>query len=180
MGIITAIGSSSVTVESANGKSLTFGTTSSTAYVEGGHSIARSALRVGDPARVMAKGTGAGSSSSHATASSVDIVRSHISGIVDHVGTTTITMTDFQGFQRAIATSSSTRYVKGTSSTSRTSVTAGQVVVAIGTVSGGTTLEATSVIIGAPGLPPGPPPGAPPGGPHPPGSHSGSAAGTAA
>ncbi|MHB8289649.1 MAG: DUF5666 domain-containing protein [Acidimicrobiales bacterium] len=152
-GLLTAIGSSSITVEGPNGKATTFATISSTAYAEGGHSISRSELHTGDPVRVLPKGSGSKSSgSSRPTASAVDVVRSHVSGIVDSVSNGTIMITDFQGFKRTIVTSSRTRYLKGTSTVSRSAVTDGEVVGALGTLaSGGTELGAQLVAIGQPG-----------------------------
>lgn len=167
-GLLTAIGSSSITVEGPNGKSTTFTTVSSTTYSQAGHSISRSGLHVDDPVTVLPKSSGSKTSgASDLTAGAVDVLRSQLRGVVDSVSSGTITITGFQGFKRTIATSSGTRYIKGTTTVSRSAVSDGEVVGALGTLmSGGTELNAQLVVIGQPSpagmLPPHAPPLAPP------------------
>jgi hypothetical protein len=68
------------------------------------------------------------------------------SGTVDSVSTSSFTMTTSVGLQVTVNETSSTTYMKGTSSTSADAMTKGDLVLALGTTSG-TTIEATRVIV---------------------------------
>jgi hypothetical protein len=68
------------------------------------------------------------------------------SGTVDSVSASGFTMTTSAGLQVTVKETSSTTYMKGTSSTSANAITKGDLILALGTTSG-TTIEAAQVIV---------------------------------
>jgi hypothetical protein len=69
-----------------------------------------------------------------------------VSGTVDSVSSSSFTMTTSVGMQVTVNETSSTTYMKGTSSTSASAITKGDFVLALGTANG-PTIDATQVIV---------------------------------
>jgi hypothetical protein len=157
-GLVTAIDSDSLTVRTPRGTE-TIGLTSSTTYYEGKTKATRSAVDKGDVVRVRLVDPRA----SKKVAAVVTVVPAHLDGWVTAVGDDSLTVTDPSGFTRTIRTSSATAYVKDGETASRSAMTVGTFVRALGTVADdGTSLNATRVATGRPdqedrpGMPGGP------------------------
>lgn len=145
-GLVTAVDGDSLTVRTPRGTE-TVALTSSTAYYEGATKATRSAVDEGDVVRVRL----ADPQATKKVATVVTVVPAHLVGWVTAVGDSTITITDHDGFTRTIRTSSSTTYVKDGATATRSAVTVGTMIRAVGEVaSDGTTLDATRVATGLP------------------------------
>lgn len=159
-GLLTAIGNSTLTMQTPSGQPVTLTTTSSTQYREGGAAIARSSLAVGDPIEAVIVTSSAVTPTATSTAtervvSQVDVLSSRIRGVVLSVSGSSIVLTDFQGFDHVVQTSASTTYTKDGKPASSSAILPGEVVTATGMVTGPdrTTLAASSLQVGVPVLP---------------------------
>jgi hypothetical protein len=172
-GLVQAIDSDSLTVRDVQGTE-TIGLTSSTAYYVGRTKATRSAVEKGSVVHVRLVDPRA----TKKVAAVVMVVPAHLDGWVTKVSDDALTVTDPSGFSRTIRTSSKTTYVKDGATSSRSAMTVGTFVRAVGSVSDdGTSLDATRVATGRPekgegpmddgpgampgGFMDGPPPGAP-------------------
>jgi hypothetical protein len=142
-GDVTAVTSTSVTIQLWGGSTATFTLTPTTTYSEGSTSTTASSLVVGDRVRIGV------SSSSSTTATSVTIELAELFGTVKSVSGDTILITDPQGFTRTILVSSATTYSQGGS---LADVVVGAKIFAQGTVdANGTSLDALTIDVGTAG-----------------------------
>lgn len=132
-GVVTAIGTNSITVQRPDGTTQTVTTNSSTTYTRDGASSTASALATGERVRIRPTQPPTSSSSS-VTAANVDITDPQIHGTVEGVSGSVLTIVDDQGFWRTVDLSSSTTYTDSGNSSSASALTAGKPVVATGTV----------------------------------------------
>jgi hypothetical protein len=147
-GLVTAIDSDSLTVSTGRG-SETITLNSSTDYYVGKTAATRSAISKGDIVHVRI----ADPRATKKVASVVSVVPAHLSGWVTKVDSDEITITDHDGFTRTIKTSGSTTYEKDGASATRSAITVGAFVHAVGAVDdNGTTLDAQQVSVGLPKL----------------------------
>jgi endonuclease YncB( thermonuclease family) len=145
-GLVTAIDGDSLTVRTPRGTE-TIALNGSTAYYEGKTKATRSAVDEGDVVHVRLVDPRA----TKKVAAVVTVVPAHLVGWVTDVGGSTITLKDLDGFTRTIRTGSATTYVKDGATATRSAITVGTLVRALGTVdSDGTTLDATRVATGRP------------------------------
>lgn len=145
-GLVTSVGSDSLTVQTPDGAK-TVALTSSTTYYVGRTAATKSAVTVGKVVHVRLADPGAATP----VAAVVRVVPAHIAGWVAAVDGSTITLTDISGFTRTVTTSGTTTYVKDGATATSSIVAKGAFVRAIGTVgSDGTTLDATRVATGLP------------------------------
>jgi hypothetical protein len=145
-GLVTAIDSDSLTVRSPRGTE-TISLTSSTTYYVGKTKAARSAVEKGTVVHVRLVDPRA----TKKVAAVVTVLPAHLEGWVTKIGDSSITLTDPSGFTRTIRTGPATTYVKDGAAATRTAITVGSLVRAIGQVdSDGTTLDATRVAVGRP------------------------------
>ena len=146
-GLVTSISSDSLTVRTPRGTE-TIALTSSTTYYQGQTKATRSAVSSGDVVHVRLVDPRA----TKKVAAVVTVVPAHLDGWVTAVSGDSITLKDMDGFTRTISTSSSTTYLKDGATATRSAITVGALVRAVGQVdSDGTTLDATRVATGAPG-----------------------------
>ena len=144
-GLVTAVTDSSITVKDLSGTSTTYAITSATTFSEGPTTITASQLAVGQRVGIQL------ASSSSTTAANIDVQLPVLFGTVTAVSGDTIAISDPEGFSRTILVDSSTTYTKSGDSSSLDDVTVGSVISAEGTVDSNlTSLDATSVVIGAP------------------------------
>jgi hypothetical protein len=147
-GVITAVSSTSITVKDLAGTSTTYAITSATTFSEGPTTITSSALAVGQHVGIQL------SSSSSTTATNIDVQLPVLFGTVTSVSGDTVTISDPEGFSRTILVGGSTTYTKSSASATLSDVTVGSVISAEGTVDANlTSLDASSVEIGATGGP---------------------------
>lgn len=161
-GLVTAIDRDSLTVRTPGGTE-TIALTSSTTYYEGKTKATRSAVEKGSVVHVRLVDPRADKK----VASVVTVVPAHLEGWVTKVEADSISVTDPSGFTRVIRTDSATTYVKDGAASTRSAITVGSFVRAMGEVAGdGTSLDADRVATGRPdkGERPGPPEDAPSGG----------------
>ncbi|HUR14027.1 MAG TPA: DUF5666 domain-containing protein [Mycobacteriales bacterium] len=145
-GLVTAIDGDSLTLRTPRG-SETVALTGSTTYYDGKTKATRSAVSRGDVVRVRL----ADPRATKKVAAVVTVVPAHLVGWVTAVSSSTLTITDLDGFTRTIRTSASTTYVKDGSTAARSAMTVGTLVRAAGEVGDdGTTLDATRVATGHP------------------------------
>lgn len=145
-GLVSSIDGNSLTVRTPRGTE-TIALTSSTAFYEGKTKATRSAVRAGEVVHVRLVDPRATAK----VAAVVTVVPAHLVGFVTDVSGSRITITDLDGFTRTIRTSSATTYVKDGATATRSAITVGTLVRALGTVdSDGTTLDATRVATGVP------------------------------
>jgi hypothetical protein len=145
-GLVASISSDSLTVRTPRGTE-TVALNGSTAFYEGKTKATRSAVSAGDVVQVRLVDPRAAKK----VAAVVTVMPAHLAGFVTEVGSSTITLKDMDGFTRTIRTSSATTYVKDGATATRSAVTVGALVRAIGQVdSDGTTLDATRVAAGVP------------------------------
>jgi hypothetical protein len=165
-GTVSAVTSSSVTVQGRDNTPTTFTYTSATTFAEGSTTLSASNVAVGDNVSVEVD------SSAATTALKVEISPSFEAGAVTAISGDTITIKDFQGLAHTIVVSSTTTYSEaeglgkhdggfgkqsGTPGT-LADVLVGSKIFASGIIaSDGTTLDAQQVII-APVAPPAPVP----------------------
>ncbi|HEX7495848.1 MAG TPA: DUF5666 domain-containing protein [Candidatus Limnocylindrales bacterium] len=141
-GTVTAVGSSSVTINQQGGSTRTLTLTGSTTYTMGGATVGQSALVVG--ARITARGSA--DSSGNFTATAVTIQPALVSGTVASKTTSTIVVTTTAGKTVTVNVSSSTKYsVRGVSSATLDSIAVGYTVQAQGTLNADGSLTATIV-----------------------------------
>ena len=145
-GLVTAIDSDSITLRTPGGTE-TIALNSSTTYYEGKTKTTRSAVSTGDVVHVRVVDPRA----TKKVAAVVALLPAHLEGWVTKVSDSSFTITDLSGFTRTISTSGSTTYVKDGETATRSAVTVGTLVRALGTVDDdGTTLDATRVAVGIP------------------------------
>lgn len=156
-GVVTNVGSNSLTVRNNAGTSRTYQLTSSTTIHRGPEqTIKLSDLRSGDRVNVRT----ASDSASDNTAVDIDQHLAHLDGIVSDVSGPAVTITDHDGFRRVIHLQDSTTYRSSGASSSRSAVVTSKQVRAQGRVaSDGTSLDASSVEVSNPGDEPAPPAG---------------------
>jgi hypothetical protein len=144
-GVITAVTSTSVTIESHSGTSTTFGYATTTPIDAIGHdkiTLSSADLVVNEHAGVEF------SSSAATTATGIWVELAHISGVVTAVSGDNITISDHQGFTRLVLVGGATTYNNAGSPGSLTDVKVGARIRAEGLVdANGTTLDALSVDI---------------------------------
>jgi hypothetical protein len=144
-GNVTAVTSTSVSVEGSNNSSTTFTIAPTTTFFEGGKAVTSSALVVGERVVVTT------SSASPTTASKISIKLATLTGTVTSVSGNVITITGGEGFTRTIDVSSATTYSEGGSATTLSSVIVGSKISADGIVSADqTALDALVITIAAP------------------------------
>jgi hypothetical protein len=144
-GVITAVTSSSVTIESHSGTSTTFSYATTTPISAIGHdkiTLSSADLVVNEHAGVEF------GSSATTTATGIWVELAHISGVVTVVSGDNITISDHQGFTRLILVGGATTYNKAGSPGALVDVVVGARIRAEGLVdANGTTLDALSVDI---------------------------------
>jgi hypothetical protein len=141
-GTVTAVSGSSVTVLAKDGTSTTFTFTTATTFKEGSTTASESSLAVGQKVDVEVDAAAA------TTALNVTIKLTEITGKVTAVGTGTITITDHKGFAVTIAVGTSTTYSEKGATATLADVLVGSRIRAEGVIAaGGTTLDATKVVI---------------------------------
>jgi hypothetical protein len=142
-GLVTAVSTSSFTLQRSNGVTTNFTVTPSTTFSEGSTVLTFASLVMGDDADVSVN------SVNPTTAVSVDILLATLSGHVTAVTSSTITITAGKGFSRTINVTAATTYTKGGQPATLADVTVGSYITAQGTVDADlTTLDASSVTIG--------------------------------
>jgi hypothetical protein len=153
-GTVTAVTSSSVTVQAKDGTSTTFTYTTSTnvkALGDPSATLTTSDLAVGEHVGV------AYDTSAATTAVSIDVKLAHISGTVTTVSGDNITIQDHQGFTRMILVGATTTYNEKGATVTQSDVVAGVRIRAEGLVdTNGTTLDALTITICSPSVTPGP------------------------
>ena len=143
-GIVTALSSTSLTVQQSSTVSATLAIIPTTTFFEGSKHVTIAALAVGESVNVRLS-TGAPS-----TAARIDIVIVKLGGVVTALSGNVITITGGAGFTRTIDVSSTTTYTEAGKPATLSNVAVGFHVYATGTVSASqTALEATSVVISA-------------------------------
>ncbi|MFZ1063184.1 MAG: DUF5666 domain-containing protein [Acidimicrobiales bacterium] len=164
-GVVTALTSDSITVTDPSGTATTFSFTSATTVTKDRSAASTSDLAVGEEVHVVPSAKGSTS------AARIDIVQPSVMGKVTAVSGDDITLTGPNGTSTTVIVSSTTTYTKDGASASLSDVTVGSSIFAEGSFASSSdtsTLDATSVGIGAP-TNPGPGPGFP-GGPGPQGA----------
>jgi len=135
-GTITKLDSTSITVEPLFGGTLTVTTNSSTVYREGDNKVARSALAVGEQIAFLPEGRLTSSSASGSkVVTVVEIVQPHVSGKVVKVDGSELVVSEEDGLNVTVNTSSSTSYGEAGQSASSSAVQVGTVVSVTGTLS---------------------------------------------
>jgi hypothetical protein len=142
-GTVTAVTSSTVTVQSHGDTLTTFTLTPTTTFTEGSATVTASALTVGERVGVKT------SSSAPTTALSITIKLAHLAGKVTAVSGDSITVSNDQGSSLTIVVSASTTYSQDGASATLADVVVGSKICAQGTLAANqTTLDATAVKIG--------------------------------
>ena len=151
VGTVSASSSSSVTLTKLDGSSTTFSIDSSTVITKGRDASATVAdLTTGVHIAVIPTASGS------TTAKRILIQVPELGGQVTAVTSTTITVTDREGFWRTINVSGSTTYTKSGVSATASDVVVGSIIRASGAIDADhTSLDASSVEIGLPGGAPG-------------------------
>jgi hypothetical protein len=146
-GVITAVTSSSVTIESHGTTSTTFTYATSTPI----SAIGRDKITLSPVDLVVNEHAGVEfSSGATTTATGIWVELAHISGVVTAVSGDNITISDHQGFTRLILVGGTTTYNDGGSTGALTEVVVGAHIRAEGLVdANGTTLDALNVDISA-------------------------------
>src|ERR1039458_125016 len=141
-GVISAVSSTSVTLNRNDGKTTTFTITPTTIITEGAASMNAPSLAPGDT------GDGEGNSANPTTALRINIVQATLAGKVTAVVGNLITISGGQGFARTILVSAATTYTEGGAAATLANVTVGSDIIAVGTIDTNmTTLDATKVAI---------------------------------
>jgi hypothetical protein len=141
-GVVTAVTSSSVTIQGKGSALTTYTFTPTTTFSEGSVSLSASSLVVGDRVGVEVD------SSAPTTALKVDVSPSFEAGVVTAVSGSTITIKDFQGTAESIVVSSTTTYDQGHAAGTLADVIVGAKIFASGNIAAdGTTLDAQKVFI---------------------------------
>jgi hypothetical protein len=141
-GVVSALSTTSLTLNRNDGKTTTFTITPTTIITEGAASMTVPSLAVGDTVDVAVN------SANPTTALRINIVQASLAGKVTSVAGNLITITGPQGFARTIQVSDSTSYTMGGAPASLTDVTVGSDIYAVGTIdTNQTTLDASAVTI---------------------------------
>jgi hypothetical protein len=141
-GVITAVSSTSVTLNRNDGHSTTFTITPSTIITEGPASVTVPSLTVGDTVDVEVN------SANPTVALRINVVQATLAGKVTAVVGNLITISGGQGFARMIQVSASSTYTMGGDPATLANVTVGSDIIAVGTIDlNMTTLDATAVSI---------------------------------
>ena len=144
-GVVTAVTSTSVTLQDRAGTSTTYTIDAGTTFTKDRVAATASDLAVGDMVRLRP------STASATTAASIDIELPHVAGKVVSVSGNTIVVSSRGGASQTILVDSSTTYTKAGATSSLASVTAGSFVFAQGVENTShTTLTASVVGIGQP------------------------------
>jgi Domain of unknown function (DUF5666) len=143
-GVVSAASLTSITITEKGGASATFALDSSTTVTMGHSAGTLASLAVGEMVQVTP------SSTSPTTAASVEIDLAHVAGTVTGVNGDTITVTTEGGASVSVLASSSTTFTMNGSNAPLTSVTPGSFIFAEGTMASASTLDATSIAVGAP------------------------------
>lgn len=153
-GTVTQVTPTTITVESLFGSSLTVTTDSSTAYNESGNKVARSAVTVGEEVVFLRAGRQATSSSSASQlVAVVEIVQPHVSGKVVGINGTQLVVSQQDGLNVTVNTSTSTTYNEVGKSASASDVQVGTVVSVTGTLSSDhDQIDATTIEINLPSV----------------------------
>jgi Domain of unknown function (DUF5666) len=150
-GVVTAVTSSSVTIDGQSGTSTTFSYATTTPINAVGHdkvTLSSADLVVNEHAGVEF------SSSAATTATGIWVELAHISGVVTAVSGDNITISDHQGFTRLVLVGGATTYSNAGSTGSLSDVIVGAHIRAEGLVdANGTTLDALNVDICATATP---------------------------
>jgi len=141
-GMVTAVGSGSVTITQSGGTSKTLALIGSTTYTEAGATVSVSALVVG--VRISAQGTV--DAAGNFTATAVTIAPSSVQGTVAGETATTIVVATTAGKTVTVDVSSATRYtVRGVTAPTLADVAVGYRVSVGGTLNADGSLNATTV-----------------------------------
>jgi predicted ribosome-associated RNA-binding protein Tma20 len=141
-GVITALSSSSITVQSKGATTTVLTLTTSTTYKDGKFTLSAADLAVGERISVEVNSAAA------TTALSVVICLAHVDGVVSSVSGDTVDVTGFQSFQRIVLLGAGTQYFEGTGAGAISDVVVGAHIDALGTVSTtGTSLDAIVVVV---------------------------------
>jgi hypothetical protein len=141
-GYVTAVTSTTVTVDLWSGTTTTFTISPTATYTEGDSSTTATSLVVGDRVQLQV------SSSDPTTVDSINIELAELFGTVTSASGDTILIRDPQGFTRTILVGSGTTYTQNGASATLSDVVTGAKIVASGTVdANGTTLDALSIKI---------------------------------
>jgi len=143
-GLVTAVTSTSVTVDRWNGKTTTYTITPTTTFTEGSSPTTAASLVVGDRINIRL------ARSAPTTALKINIELAELAGKVTSVVGNLITITGPQGFARTILVSATTTYTQGGAAATLANVTVGSDVFAKGTIDVNlTSLDALTVRIGS-------------------------------
>ncbi|HEY5111078.1 MAG TPA: DUF5666 domain-containing protein, partial [Acidimicrobiales bacterium] len=141
-GVVTAVTSSSVTIQGKDNALTTYTFTPTTTFSEGSVTLSASSLVVGDRVDVEVD------SFAPTTALKVEVSPTFEAGVVTAVSGNTITIKDFQGVTDSIVVSSATTYDQGHATGTLADVIVGAKIFASGNIaSDGLTLDAQRVII---------------------------------
>jgi hypothetical protein len=142
-GYVTAVSSTSVTVEQWIGATTTYAITPTTTFTEGKSATTISSLVMGDRVNVKT------ASSDPTTAVSINIELAELFGKVTAVSGDNITIMGPQGFSRTIVVSSATTYTEGGAAGTLADVMVGSIILAQGTIDANqTSLDALSIAVG--------------------------------
>jgi hypothetical protein len=141
-GMVTAVTSTSVTVNRLNGVIATYTITPTTVFHQGATILTAASLVVGDKVNVDVYTT------APMTALKIGILQATLAGRVTVVNGNSITVMTGKGFSRAITVSATTTYSEGGNPATLASVTVGSVIIAQGLIDADlTTLDATRIFI---------------------------------
>ncbi len=141
-GLVTAVTSTSVTVNRLNGVIATYTITPSTVFHQGATILTAASLVVGDKVNVDVYTT------APMTALRIGILQATLAGRVTVVNGNSITIMTGKGFSRAITVSATTTYVEGGNPATLANVTVGSVIIAQGLIDADlTTLDASKIFI---------------------------------
>ena len=143
-GTVTAVGASSLTVQTADGMSTTVTLTATTTYSVNRASATQAAVTVGSVANIQGTANADGSF----TATSVSIHPAGLGGTVTAVGADTITVADASGATATIRVTSTTTYRTAAGTGTLAGVTVGSIVRAEGVKNADGSLNATAVRVG--------------------------------
>jgi len=153
-GTITAVTSTTITVKSLFGGTVTVTTNASTVYREGSKKVARSALFVGEQVILIPAGRPGGSSSGSRSSSSsrlvatVEIVEPHVTGKVVKMSGSQVLVSEQDGLDVTVNISSSTTYGEVGHSASIADLHVGTFVLVTGTLSSDhSQIDATTIQI---------------------------------
>ncbi|MGO9333869.1 MAG: DUF5666 domain-containing protein [Acidimicrobiales bacterium] len=135
-GTVRFVSPTAITVDSLFGRAITVKTNSSTVYREGGKKVARSAVVVGEQVMFLPAGRPGGTSpSSSKLVKLVEIVQPHVSGKVVSLKGSQVVVSEQDGLNVTVNTSSSTTYEEAGQPASASDLQVGTVVSVTGTLS---------------------------------------------